>query len=209
MVDFWVSLSNNAANWVVAGSMVIQTVIFFITFKLGSQYLKQHRKKVREERRLDLIKSTKEKINFFNLTSNRIFDVPKQLTDKFEDPVYSVTSLIDGFFKEFSQKQKTERRNLEELSSIVSTNLILLKRKDLQHRWFLCHSNTVGLEVLFMSIIKEVESVNLESEKKFKFLQLPRSFTNGDHYINVQSRDLMRQIQSELTDMYHEEIKEL
>lgn len=173
-------------------------------FYLAKGYLQQHKEKIKEERRLELIKSTIEKIGLFYLTANRLYEVPQTFINKFDDPINSVSSLIDVFFTDFFYRQKIDRKTLEELSSVISSNLILLKRGDLQHRWFLCHSNTKALDLLFILKKKVIEETNNIEEKKRQFLIIPRSFADGDHYLNVQSKDLIKVIQNELTKMYHE-----
>lgn len=53
--EFWATVINSSANWVIAGAMVVQTIIFFITFKYGFRYLDQHREKIKEEHRQKII----------------------------------------------------------------------------------------------------------------------------------------------------------
>lgn len=202
--EFWATVVNSSANWVVAAAIVIQTALFYITYKFGFRYLSNHREKVKEERRLELIKSTKEKITLFIITANRVYDIPQSLINKLDDPIWSTTSLIENFFKDFYSKNTSDKIRLEELAAEVTTNLILLIRNDLQIKWSESHLNTNGID-LFYAVKKDViERSRDEQEKKRQFLMIPRSFTNGNHYLNSESRSLVKDFQDELTKMYHE-----
>lgn len=182
----------------------IGSLIFVgLGYQLAKDYLNQHRQKVKEERRIELIKSAKEKISLFNLTANRLYDIPQSIFNKFDDPAYSVQSLIMAFFSQFYKKKEIDDPKLEELAASVSTNLILLERGDLQDKWFLCHSNTKGLDLFHTSKNELINNSISIDEKKRQFYLIPRSFSNGNHHLNEESRTQMTEIQDELTKMYH------
>ena len=52
--QFWSMVVNSSANILIAAGMIVQTIIFYITFKEGLQYLNQHKKKVKIEKNVEL-----------------------------------------------------------------------------------------------------------------------------------------------------------
>lgn len=186
--EFWTVVINGSANLIIAGVAIAQLILLFLTFKIGSNFLNDHRKKIKEERRLELIKSAKDKITLFNIIANRIYDIPSSLLRNLEDDSFDTSSLINHFFQDFYFNKKEDKNKINELSAEVSTNLILLNRKDLQEKWFLCHSNTVGLDLFYSGKKNMIENTtDLKSKRRF-FSIIPTSFSSGNHHL-IQNQD--------------------
>lgn len=129
MIDFWVSVSDNAANWVVAATMVIQTVLFFIAFKLGFQYLDQHREKVKEEQKQSIIIDCLKKI--MKLRSDSVNYYSIYFTNSFnENDPRELEEQVDSVIKRHRQ-QSSYTKTIEELFFEISAMIRILNKPEL------------------------------------------------------------------------------
>ena len=72
--EFWATVINTSANWVVAGAMVLQTIIFYVTFRLGFKELEKHKKKLKIENSYSISEKIIQNMYSINYTLEPIFE---------------------------------------------------------------------------------------------------------------------------------------
>jgi hypothetical protein len=82
--EFWATVINGSSNIIIAGAMVLQTVIFYVTFSWGRHYLSQHKQKMNIESNDRYAKLALETILEYELVLFRVFDPKYNYKDQDE-----------------------------------------------------------------------------------------------------------------------------
>lgn len=116
--EFWATVINSSANWVIAGAMVIQTVIFFITFKYGLRYIDQHKEKSKLDSDDRYAKLLIEALAKYHLIFRFILDKKPNLGDKKE------AERINRDIAGFSGDKRKAYLNLRSILPVFRRNIM-------------------------------------------------------------------------------------
>jgi hypothetical protein len=195
--EFWTVVINGSANLFIASAMIVQTIIFYVTFKFGFKYLDQHKGKVRIEKNVDLT----EKIIFSLHQMVGLIESYFQGTD-----VYSVNDFIEKKSpmevpKEFVNtyaKLLIINKNVEEKSESINNLYSQIAvwidfLKDHEARIFMFRLKSSHAQIVddlyfnLMKVREESDFLHLSSEEKKKeFIRIKRreylSFVPKSYY---------------------------
>lgn len=217
--EFWATVINSSANWVIAGAMVVQTIIFFITFKFGFQYLNQHRGKVKIEKNVELA----EKILFSLNQMTALIESYFEKTDTYSINEYIKEKSPLGVPSQFTKlyaKLSILNSNLElkgdEVNTLYSKISVWVeflkdnKARVLLLRIKLSHGKIVDDLYFNQMKIYEEDNLSLEklddeskreyikSKKKEFELLVPRSFYDHDFEAFINYRDNVSKLRNRL-----------
>ncbi|PRY90552.1 hypothetical protein [Mongoliibacter ruber] len=105
--EFWTVVINGGANLVIAGAMVLQTIIFLVTFFIGFNYLKDHDKKLKIENRQKIIIESLIIVSKLSQDVIKIYQV--EFKDYFdESDNYELHEALKEVRSDLIQKRKSE-----------------------------------------------------------------------------------------------------
>ena len=143
--EFWTTVINGSANLVIAGAMVIQTILFFATFKFGFKYLDQHEQKITLEIRRKAVHEALRNLIKIDQLLQRMFQSLNIDIDRYEKmkrqssvlcndlPVDLKETASEKFISllVFQDNFKQKEQELTNSTNDLQLNLLLLKSDEL------------------------------------------------------------------------------
>lgn len=111
---------------IMAGAIVLQTALFFVTFKLGSNYLSDHRAKVKEERKLALIHDSMMVLHELRLIWIEMCKMDPALYRSATSLAYDGTPAIEGIGEVFQRRYQENKDRLYAIRSTLRVNAKLI-----------------------------------------------------------------------------------
>ncbi|GHB44286.1 hypothetical protein [Mongoliitalea lutea] len=107
-IEFWVTVINSSTNIIMMALMVLQTYFFYLTFRFGFNFLKDHEQKIKVENKQKLIIESLKILSFLESSyinqyhvSFPIFDDRKY--NDLKDVLWDIKSINDKGYDDFTE----------------------------------------------------------------------------------------------------------
>lgn len=195
--EFWTSVINGSANLFIAASMIIQTIILIISFRIGLNYLSKYK----SQKRLEMILDIKGLMSQYRKSMMDVYSIPFNIQKKIEsDPLLNKQLLIDFLENvHYDNVLSVEAMNFHVHK--INQNFDLINEVRLKTKWERIYSGNHILIQSFASLhTAMVESNDLSWFELYKVI--PKNLNSGlSGHINL-ARRLFLELQQDLTDLY-------
>jgi len=120
--DHWISLIELSSTLVMAAAAFLQAVLLFLTFRFGTKYLAQHRKKYLLENKLKLIELTIKSIRDLLAVYDHLFSISydHQMKLKADNDYGTFKEVLAEFWRKFENTSPQRKIFHNEISSNLS-----------------------------------------------------------------------------------------
>ena len=205
--NFWTTVINGSANLVMAGAMVLQTAIFYITFKFGFRELDKHRQKLKMETGVEYAK---------NIIQNQ-YQIQKILALYFEGvnfssqgrilqkgPYLDMPNEFLGLYAKLYVLDENMGKQLNEMNNLFSQIQVCADFMKDHELIKLANDFTIAHGIFRAKIMSNLWKVELETESKFE----DWSTEERSMYIHMKTKEFKNFIPSSFSDKNFLEIND-
>lgn len=204
MDERWIGKLQLMETWLAFLTAVFTGISLFLVWKgylLAKDYLGQHRDKVKEEKRIELIYETKIKLSEIRFLYDELYSIPFEVRKNIETFPNNYSKIIKDHMDVQLIKIKAEEYKLKRLKVEAITNLSLLKLDDLQKDAVEIFSGFEHLTFFHKSYLNK-DTGELKPQLNIEFFNVIATEINSDNPFLIKARTKFMNLQKELSNLY-------
>tara|TARA_R110001599_G_scaffold335402_7_gene552360 strand:+ start:14498 stop:15118 length:621 start_codon:yes stop_codon:yes gene_type:complete len=124
---------DSSANLFIAGVGVIQVLLLYLTFRVGTNFLSDHMAKIKEERRIQLVIDVKKDLYLLKRLSIQFYRKPNDIRQSSRNGVEIIK--VKAFVTQLIGNMETKGLEISQLESEIRAKLDLIGKQNLKEEF--------------------------------------------------------------------------